>query len=241
MLLIIVLTVLLLFIVNDIDTINCSFLNDTEIYEIIKEDNNNYFNSMSNINLQLRNITNVKNFLLNAKKHFYTLNCNEEKIIMNAIKKANRKLKNKKLIGFNYNKFKKYKWTIACSKGDEFEFGFPHTYYDNINGGIIILNYKNIYDRDLYKTLIHERVHIYQKIYKEDIKNFLDYFNFKLVREYNENNLCNPDTDLNIYKCSNIIFECVINNNLQKKYTYDSSIYEHPYEFMAYIIALECN
>lgn len=185
---------------------------------------------MSDDNLNLRNIKNKRIFLNNLSNYLYTINKNEKKILNRAIKKAHNKLKKCNLLGFNYNKIKNYPWIVGFSISDKYEFGYPHT-----RNNIIILNYKNIYDKDLYNTLIHERIHIYQKLYKEDIDLFINIFKFKKIKEKEKHHLHNPDTDLYIYKNNNIIFECkIINNKL--KYTKNKTIYEHPYEFMTYLI-----
>ena len=96
-----------------------------------------------------------------------------------------------------------------------------------------ILN--NIYDKDLYKPLIHERIHVYQKLFPKDMNKFLKYFGFEKIKRKDISHLDNPDTNNYIYKKNDFIFECnIIDNNLH--YTNLSSQYEHPYEYMAYII-----
>lgn len=213
---------------------NCNFniiyLNKYELALILKNDNDNFYKNISNDNLNLRNINDKKLFLNNIHNYLYTINKNEKCIINKAIKKANNKLKKCNLIGFNYNKMENYPWIIGFSIGEQYEFGYPHT-----RNNIIILNYNNIYDKDLVNTLIHERIHIYQKLYPHDINLFLNLFNFKKIKIKENYHLHNPDTDLFIYKKNNIIFECkIINNKLE--YSHKKTYYEHPYEFMAYLL-----
>jgi len=209
------------------------FLNKNELSYILLQDKDKFYTSLSNKNLLLRNITNKDNFLKSISKHLYTLSDKEKYIITKAIKKADKKLKKIKYPGFNYLKLKNYNWIIGCSIGDKYEFGYPHT-----RNNIIILNYNNnVYDKNLYKTLIHERVHIYQKLFPNDIKLFLQYFQFKKIKLQNEDNLANPDTDEYIYSLNNNNFECIIKNNLDLNYTDNNYKCEHPYEFMAYLIS----
>lgn len=205
-----------------------------ELALILKNDNDNFYKNMSNDNLNLRNITNKTLFLNNIIDNLYTINKNEIYVINKAIKKAQNKLKKCNLIGFNYHKIQNYPWIIGFSIGDKYEFGYPHT-----RNNIIILNYNNIYDKDLVNTLIHERIHIYQKLYPNDITLFLRLLNFKKIKKKEDDHLHNPDTDLYIYKNNNIIFECkIINNNdtNKLKYSQQNIYYEHPYEFMAYLM-----
>ena len=210
--------------------INIIFLNNKELSDILIKDYDNFYKNLSTINLQLRNINNKDEYLYNIENHLYTPTKKEKKIIKNAIYKAENKLKNKHYMGFNYNKIQKSPWVIGCSIGENYEFGYPHT-----RNNIIILNYNNIYDKDLYKTLIHERIHVYQKLFPKDMNKFLKYFGFEKIKRKDISHLDNPDTNNYIYKKNDFIFECnIIDNNLH--YTNLSSQYEHPYEYMAYII-----
>ena len=196
--------------------INIIFLNNKELSDILIKDYDN--------------INNKDEYLYNIENHLYTPTKKEKKIIKNAIYKAENKLKNKHYMGFNYNKIQKSPWVIGCSIGENYEFGYPHT-----RNNIIILNYNNIYDKDLYKTLIHERIHVYQKLFPKDMNKFLKYFGFEKIKRKDISHLDNPDTNNYIYKKNDFIFECnIIDNNLH--YTNLSSQYEHPYEYMAYII-----
>jgi hypothetical protein len=79
--------------------------------------------------------------------YHHTINHHEKYIIDKAIKKANKKLKKCNLLGFHYNKMQNYPWIIGFSIGKNYEFGYPHT-----RNNIIILNYNNIYDKDLDKN-----------------------------------------------------------------------------------------
>lgn len=208
------------------------YLNKYELSNILKNDPDNFYKNMSNDNLIFRNIDNIDYYLNNIYDNLYTINENEKNIIDTAIKKAHNKLKKCNLLGFKYSKLINYPWIIGFSIGDKYELGYPHT-----RNNIIILNYNNIYDSELYRTLIHERIHIYQKLYDLDIKLFLNYFNFKKVKIKDNYHLHNPDTDNYIYKfqSNNLLFECIIKNN-KLNYTNKKIEYEHPYEFMAFLI-----
>lgn len=220
------------------------FLPKENLSFILKNDIDNYYNSISKYNLKFRNIENRQDFLNNIHTFLYECNNKEKNIISKAIQKANDCLKTITYPGFYYKKLQHSPWLIGCSKSSNYEFGYPHTRYN-----VIILNYNNIYDKNLYKTLIHERVHIYQKLFPDDIQEFLTHYNFKKIKVQNQYDRANPDTDNYIYQKDNIIFECKIespyinnfydfnNNELQLICTNNSDKYEHPYEFMAYEIS----
>jgi hypothetical protein len=218
------------------------YLNKDELANILKKDSDNYYKKMSKLNLELRDIQDFNSYLLSIDKLLYTISNTEQVIINNAIKKADihlkkasKILKKRKFVGFDYDKIKSYPWFIGCGTGKKFEFGYPHTRMD-----IIILNYENIYDPDLYKTLMHERIHIYQRLNPNNMKLFLNKYNFIKIKKYQDDNLSNPDTDNNLYSIDNKIFECkIIKSNdlkLTLDYTNNNHIYEHPYEWFAYKI-----
>ncbi len=234
MIFLIFLLILLIFIINYYNKINIKFYSKSELSYILYNDIDNYYTTLNKKNLKIRNINNKKKYLDNIEENLYTCNHKEKNIIINAINKSNRLLKKIKYPGFNYNKIKNIPWLIGCSKNNNYEFGYPHT-----RNNIIILNYENIYDKYLYKTLIHERIHIYQKLFPNDINTFLNYFNFKKIKKQTELDRANPDTDDFLYEQNGIILECKINDN-NVKCTNNDTKYEHPFEYMAYEIADLC-
>lgn len=220
------------------------FLPKDKLASFLKNDVDNYFSTLSLPNLHLRNIIDKKEFLDNMSNYLYNCNQKEKKIIHQSIIKANSLLNKIIYPGFYYHKLHNFPWIIGCSNLEDYEFGYPHTRHN-----IIILNKTNIYDKDLYKTLIHERVHIYQKLFPSDIDEFLLKYQFKKIRMQNAYDRANPDTDNYIYKKDDVIYECKIespyldnfynfnNNKYKLNYTNGSCKYEHPFELMAYEIS----
>lgn len=227
----IIINIIILFYIYYIN-VKIQFLSSIEINDALYIDNYNYFMNMSKKNLNIRNITNIDNYLNNIYKHFYNLSIYDKFILRYNIIKAHNILNNLKYHGFNGSKLKNIPWLIACSKGTEYEFGYPHT-----RNKYIILNKNNIYDEYLYKTLIHERIHIYQKLFPNDIKIYLSTHNFKKISLLTENDRVNPDIDNYLYTKNNIIYRCYIEDDNNINCTNNQYIYEHPYEFMAYTIA----
>lgn len=208
------------------------FYSKYTLAQFLKEDKDNYYKNLNKYNLQLRNINDKEEYLKNIETKLYNCTKKEQKIIKNAIIKANNNLKKIKYIGFDNSNLQYLPWYIGCAEYD-YEFGLPHT-----RDKIIILNRNNIYDKDLYKTLIHERIHIYQRLFPDNLIEFLNYYNFQKNSKQSDLDRANPDTDDFLYKQNNLLYECKIYPNSKNVFcTQNSSKYEHPYELMAYEIS----
>lgn len=208
-------------------SLNIIFISPHFIADIIRD--NKYILNMSDQNLKFRNISDkiIYNILLNNK--FYNPSDYEKILIKFNIYKANAFFKNIKYPWFDGSKLNNLPWNIACANED-YEFGFPHTMKD-----IIILNKTAVNSNHLYKTLVHERIHIYQRLYPNDIELFLKTYNFIKISKLSDDDRMNPDTNEFKYSKDNIIYECKIKNN-KIKCTGDNYTFEHPYEYMAYIL-----
>ena len=67
-------------------------------------------------------------------------------------------------------------WYICCTQGLSYENGVPHT-----RGNYIIISKEHIKNKDvneLANTLVHEKVHVYQKLYPDDVSKYLEKYNF---------------------------------------------------------------
>lgn len=201
-----------------------------------------YYYFMSNENLKLRGISDINSYLSDIHRLFYTCSYYEQEIIKRAVHKANKRINNLNYVGFYPYKLNNIPWIFGFSNSNEYEFGLPHT-----QGMIIILNKNNIYLKDLVTLLIHERIHIYQKLFTNDVDEFIEYYNFQKISKKNNNDRTNPDTNDFLYKRFNQIYECKItgpqytgakNSDSSKVIcTNNDPKYEHPFEYMAYVIS----
>lgn len=209
------------------------FLSGNVLFKKIHHILHDYYYYMSKENLKLRSINNLDSYLKNIENLFYTCSYYEKQIIKKAVCEAERKLNNLNYTGFYPKKLNNVPWIFGFSSGNEYEFGLPHT-----QGYIIILNKNNIYLSDLVTLLIHERIHIYQKLYPADVDKFVRYYNFQKISKKTNIDRVNPDTDGFVYKRFNEIYECKITPDNNKTIcTKNNSMYEHPYEYMAYMIS----
>lgn len=220
------------------------FYKKVNLFRKLKNDDDNYFKSFFDTDLKVRNIKNINEYYIILEKSL----CNPCNDLINKIKdyiikikvKISNKMKNNDRFKYiNLKKFNNIPWRIGFVCNNNYENGLPHTRHD-----IIILNKNKInYNSDTknIRTLIHEQVHVYQKLYPNEVIYYLTNNNFKKVKKITkyDNIRANPDLDNYIYKDkNNIIYKALYNSNPTSieditYYPYDNQLYEHPFEKMA--------
>jgi len=121
-----------------------------------------------------------------------------------------------------------------------YENSYAHTRLDTI---IIPKNQIRLTEQ-FKNTLLHEKLHVYQKLYPNDFQIYLDNNNFIKLIQYNDQNnkykcRANPDTDDWIYIKDDIIYKSEYKTNIKSIsdviYTpINDSKYEHPREKAVY-------
>lgn len=223
-------------------------LSNTQLKNLLIDDDDNYYSTFEIKDFEVRNVRNIKEY----KEKIKNMNCNIDEVtqqkLINSIYLANDKLKKMKQ---KYNKYNEIniqqliniKWVIGVTCNKIYENDIPHT-----RKHVIIFSKEQInnstYD-DLANTLIHEKVHIYQKIYKEDVQNFIKNNNYKIYKKntHFDNIRANPDTDNYVYmknkifKASYIPFAKTMNDVLIPNNDFKN---EHPMELMAIQFEEKC-
>ena len=218
---------------------NNIFIRSDILFNILKADEDNYYKSFFKNDLYARKINNIDNYIKLIEESIDNFNTFEKNKIKSCIYEIDKIFNKINLEWFNGKKVNKISWKIGCIKGKLYENGLPHTRND-----IILISKDSVnnmsYDK-LKKTLIHEKVHIYQKIYLDDLKKYLDkkkFVKFK-KRTENDNIRANPDLDNWIYKDNNNkIYKAQYNINPTSiediiYYPINTQLYEHPFETMA--------
>jgi hypothetical protein len=214
----IIIIIILLIIIYIYSINNIRFLSKDELNYILKNDKDNFYSSFNSNDFKIRKIKSIeeyKNIIENSVSEFTEI---EKEKIKKIIHKTNNILKNINYEYFDGNIASKLDWNIGCTKNDKYEYGYPHT-----RNNIIIISRNDINklsEKKLMEVFIHEKVHIYQKMYPEKVNIFLKKRNFK---KFKLKLYSNPDTDNYIYKYNNNLYGESLKN-------------EHPYEVMAYEI-----
>jgi hypothetical protein len=206
------------------------FCNSEEIKLYIQKDKDNYVKNLSKIDLYARKVKSpdeYKNLIINNVDDFNLLEkCKLVKAIYIANKFTHPEL--------NAEIFNKIIWKIAKIKGNIYENGYPHTRSD-----IIFINdsYCKMNICLMAKTLIHEKIHLYQRLYPELVKNYMK--KFKKIKRKTELTRSNPDLDEYIYMFNNEEMNAEYNSSTPYNIgdiKINNSSYEHPHEYMAYDI-----
>ena len=226
----------------NIDNNNIYFLNKNELFDFLKRDEDNYFKTFYKNDYNARHINSISNYIDLIEESVADFDDNEKTKIIKAINDAHHFFSKIKFDWFNGTYANQIKWILGTVKNKNYEHGLPHT-----RNNIIIISKNDIqrYSHDkLTKTLIHEKVHIYQKMYRTHVDLFLKEHNIKILKKRNEedNTRSNPDLDNYIYSDSNNnIYKAIYNQNPKSiediKYTpFPNQSSEHPFEKMAIFI-----
>jgi len=216
------------------------YLSKSELEKTLINNKDKYYETFNDNDLRVRNIEDIHNYHEIIKSCCINISNNTEKMLNELTQLADNKIKKIKIKGFDGIKASNLQWIIGIVSGKKYEYGLPHTRNMTIIIPEHILDNKDI----LLRVLIHEKIHIYQKIYPEDIKIWLNNNGFKKyrLRTKNDNVRANPDIDNFIYKNKNnsLIMskynELPLSINDVKYYPLNDYRYEHPFESMAYTL-----
>ena len=220
---------------------NIIFLSDKETSKVITN-TSDYFSRFNKYDLIARKVNSLNEYLDKISQVSINLTDDKKDIIIKCIEIIDNELIhqiNENWI--NNNKLKQIKWKIGIINMDIYEAGLPHTRNDTI-----IIPYKQIkFTKNFINTLLHEKLHVYQKMYPEDFNIYLQENNFEKYIKYINSNIpyrSNPDTDDWIYKKNNQLYKseyktldfCLDSILDVKYYPQDNCKYEHPTEESVY-------
>lgn len=213
------------------------FLSNNDIIYFINNDPDNYLSNLSFADLYARKVKNINDYKKNTINNIYYPSKKEKKRLYKLYNKTNHILYQK------YPDISNIKCKIAITQNNIYENGLPHT-----RSNIIFLSDNILYltDNQIIKTLIHEKIHIFQRYnpYHQYIIDFLDNNGIKRFMKKNEYIKTypllrsNPDLDEWIYINKFNTLACSYNSNYPKSIedVNCDQLNEHPFEMMAYSI-----
>jgi hypothetical protein len=219
---------------------NIKFMTATETAEFINNDSDNYVRTLSQWDLYARKSNLQDDYKKNASNAALDFTDDQKGRFIAACNKADRFFRKTKIDGIDCSKIAAIPWILAQTKNRSYEDGLSHT-RENI---IFISTTLNEDEDSLVKTMIHEKVHIYERMYPEDMAKYLQINNFTTWKQRLgiPRIRANPDLDSWIYFDESTQKPMVAYYSSDKPHNItdvflDNNAYEHPYELLAYRIA----
>ena len=210
-----------------------------ETARFIESDQDGYVKSMSPTDLYARKASSFEKYIDRCKNKAIDFSSSQKVRYSKACAEADDFF-SKCNMPFSNNKMVQIPWVFALTEGDVYEDGLPHT-----RGNVIFVSsFINEQPKELIRTLIHEKIHLYQRMYPEELSHVLANYGFKQwkLRMGTPRIRANPDIDPWIYinRDNNDPMMALYSSdnpiNISDIYLADTA-FEHPYEYLAYEIA----
>lgn len=214
------------------------FMTATETAQFLEQDRDAYVHNLSPTDLYARDVTSPTEYISNIKKVATSFDSMQQKRYKKACKAADdyiMSLKGK--VDLPVDDIVAIPWILAYTVRAEYEDGLPHT-RANI---IFVSSDVDETHEPLVRTLVHEKIHIYQRMYPERMTQWLEAHGYdRWKQRMGEPRIrANPDLDPWIYIDPSTDKPMAAYYNSDKPmgimdvYLTDMT-FEHPYERMAY-------
>ena len=170
-----------------------------------------FFNNMNSSDLLVRKSNNMNEYLKKYQIGYRVFSMQQKTILANIVNIIDKKI-------IKYINFKNIKW-IFVKIDTNLENSFPHTIENVI---VLSNNFFNYSFESQINTIIHEKVHIYQRMYPEYINILYSKWGFKKTDITLNNNRNNPDIKYYYSYNNNLLIQLYINDPQE---LYDSNTY----------------
>jgi len=224
------------------------FMTANETRNFLASDADGYFSTLSTWDLIARKAIHDMSYRKRSAAAALDFNAYQKALIMESVVDAdtflielassNGSACNSKLAAsIDFEKVAEIPWVVALTDGSKYEDGLPHT-----RANIIFLSTSVFNQPDrITKILVHEKIHLYQRMYPEHIMQILS--NNGYLRWKNRTGVprirANPDVDPYIYIDSTTESPMLAVYSSDKPSGINDIVlehtdHEHPYEKMAY-------
>lgn len=175
------------------------FLSSDETRDLISSNADGYFERFTQNDLRARNATGVDQYIQGFNCGDFT--DSEKDLIADCIAEIETiVVKDTTVNWVDSDKFHAIPWKIGLIVDNSYEYGLPHTRIDTILIPKSSVVSAKTDKKDFINTLIHEKLHVYQKLYPADFQKYLDHHGFVKHARYGNGELAsNPDTDEYVY------------------------------------------
>lgn len=212
-------------------TFSCSvsILTPEESIQVL-QNNQNFWKDLDHEEWTKRSVTTLEDYLQTVRNDFILPTRHQYEILCTACQQADRFFSTHPIENFHGEIAAKIPWKIGVFQGTQYEFGWPHTMSD-----VIFVPITAIEDDKLVKLLVHEKVHLYQRLFHNLTQKYLSELGFVKWRRRtaaDKHIRPNPDLDGWIYKQHNHPYGMELMHQVPTPDT-NPQFYEHPFERMA--------
>ena len=215
------------------------FLSASTIYNYLRSDPDGFFRDLDDRNRKTR-----PTFM---QRDFGSFNSSHKKKLKRAVVNIDENIKYDKLLRrelFTWNidpdTFLDIPWVFALMTTNQYESGMAHT-----RGIIIFISTNTLSSPHIEGTLLHEKIHVFQKLYPTPVRHALTQKGYRLVStNVKYPTRMNPDIDKNYYihPKYDVVMTAIFSDPIHPAsikdvvFPMDNIRLEHPFEECAYEI-----
>ena len=215
------------------------FMTKEEVCNFFRNDPDNYFKRFNKLNLNAYGYDNINDYIEDSCHSASDFTNREKRYIIKECKRVDDFLnKFNKIDHFPSKKVAGIKWILAKTNDKIYEKGYPHT-----RTGIIFLPNDMLSDKNLAQVLVHEKTHVFSRLFPEDMSLWNENNGYILYRKLKDYSMArnNPDVDGFVYLDKNNKETLAQYTTVNPK-TIEEAVYpyyndyksEHPNEVLAY-------
>jgi len=218
------------------------FLTKEQTVEFFRLDKDGYVQNMTPYDVMAMKSGSKSEYLEKSCEDARDFTDEEKRILTKVCKKVDNyiRFKLRKIPFIDNQKLANMKWVLSKTEGEWYEGGYPHTRFD-----IIFITPKVIKYKELERTMLHEKVHVYERMFPRDMERWIKFMGYTPYKRFNEYKYAraNPDLDGWVY-LDPLGNETLAKFNTETPKGIDDSDYpggmnymaEHPNETLAYYI-----
>ena len=217
------------------------FMSRDETAKYFMEDKDKYVVDLSDLDLIALKSTSKQDYINKIVSDARDFSEREKELLIKSCSDADKFLYNyTKIPQINAKKIANMEWVLSKTNGEWYEAGYPHT-----RENIIFITDDVIRHPDLTRIMIHEKIHVFERLYPEEIEEWMRVNGYTVHSKLKDYPLArsNPDVNGIVYKSKEGCLTLAQFKNKNPTGIDDAHYpcgrdwkYEHPYETLAYTI-----
>ena len=217
------------------------FMSRNETAKYFMEDKDRYVDDLSDLDIIALKSTSKQDYINKIVSDARDFSEREKEILIKACADSDKFLYNyTKMPEINAKKIANMEWVLSKTNGEWYEAGYPHT-----RENIIFITDDVIRHPDLTRIMIHEKIHVFERLYPEEIEEWMRVNGYTVHSKLKDYPLArsNPDVNGIVYKSKEGCLTLAQFKNKNPSGIDDAHYpcgrdwkYEHPYETLAYTI-----